>query len=91
MRQPLDGGATQVDRRLPRTQRHEVAHGTGKGVMQAQAGGSGGHDDAAYREAAMTRAVATAAMPSPRPVSPSPSVVVAETDTGAPSRSESTR
>src|SRR4029079_365224 len=32
-------------------------------------------------------AVATAARPSPRPVRPSPSVVVAETDTGAPTAS----
>src|SRR5580693_2128405 len=35
-------------------------------------------------EAGRTRAVAIAAMPSPRPVSPSPSVVVAERLTGAP-------
>ena len=33
---------------------------------------------------ANTIAVAIAAIPSPRPVSPSPSVVVAESDTGAP-------
>ena len=32
----------------------------------------------------MTNAVAMAAIPSPRPVSPSPSVVVADTETGAP-------
>ncbi len=34
----------------------------------------------------MTRAVAIAAMPSPRPVRPKPSVVVAERETGAPER-----
>src|SRR5436190_6295470 len=38
-----------------------------------------------------TSAVATAAMPSPRPVRPSPSVVVADTDTGAPTAVDSTR
>ncbi|GIG22527.1 hypothetical protein Cch01nite_32510 [Cellulomonas chitinilytica] len=37
-----------------------------------------------------TSAVATAATPSPRPVSPSPSVVVAETLTGAPAADDST-
>ena len=38
-----------------------------------------------------SRAVAIAAMPSPRPVRPSPSVVVAERETGAPSASPRTR
>ena len=42
-------------------------------------------------DAAKTRAVAIAAIPSPRPVRPRPSVVVADTDTGAPSNSPSTR
>src|SRR5690625_7272940 len=39
---------------------------------------------------AITRAVATAATPSPRPVSPSPSAVVPETDTVAPAARLST-
>ena len=91
MRKSLNGCAAQVDRRMTGPQRHEVTHGTGVGVVQAQTCGSGGHDVAAYREAEMTNAVAMAAMPSSRPVSPRPSVVVAETDTGAPSRSVSSR
>ena len=38
----------------------------------------------------LSRAVASAARPSPRPVRPSPSVVVPATETGAPSTSDST-
>ena len=42
-----------------------------------------------YEAALDDEAVASAATPSPRPVRPSPSVVVAETDTGAPSAAPS--
>ena len=47
---------------------------------------AGGEDDdgGPHQVAAWTRAVAIAATPSPRPVRPSPSVVVADSETGAP-------
>ena len=85
MRLALHGRAAQIDRDMTRAQRHQFAHRTAIGVVQTKAGG---HDEAAYRDVSMIRAVATAAIPSPLPVNPSPSVVVADTDTGAPSRSE---
>jgi hypothetical protein len=49
------------------------------------------HGDSLAPGAQWTRAVAIAATPSPRPVSPRPSVVVAESETGAPTTSASSR
>src|SRR4051794_32372787 len=49
-----------------------------------------GREDDDGRTHQWTRAVAMAATPAPRPVSPSPSVVVAASETGAPTASRST-
>ncbi len=69
-------------------QRNEFPHIPRFGVVKAQ-----GHDRRSYRSSlcCRTSAVAIAATPSPRPVNPRPSVVVADTDTGAPRTSDSTR
>ena len=58
--------------------------------LGADAGAGAGrqHDDGGSHQ--WTSAVAIAAMPSPRPVRPSPSVVVADSETGAPTASCST-
>src|SRR5204863_388712 len=58
---------------------------TGSGYPCQDEPAGDGHP-AGHCQARVTSAVATAAMPSPRPVRPSPSVVVPDTLTGAPPR-----